>query len=152
MALLCNVLYAHITVTYNYLTSQSLHIDSFQSFQCCWGKLAASFLTMQAERSQHAVCVHEGVKLLYIRDRERQFNRKQLVLNKAFDFPALENPMLSRWQQSKGKLLTQYVALACATKTPSLSSVLSCNLPLSAQSGWNLMFVKCNLDYQPMVI
>lgn len=54
------------------------------------------------------MCVHEGVNLL--RERKSWSNRKQLVLNEAFDFPALENPMLSRWQQSEGKLLAQYVA------------------------------------------
>lgn len=43
--------------------------------------------------------VHEGVKLLRVRKRKAYSNREQLVLKKAFDFPALENPMLSRWQQ-----------------------------------------------------
>lgn len=41
-------------------------------------------------------CVHEGMKLLHIREKKARSNVQQLVLNNAFDFPALENSMQSR--------------------------------------------------------
>jgi len=75
------------------------------------------------------------MKLLHIRERKSPSNRKPLVLNKAFDFPALENPMLSRWQQSGGKLLAQYEAWLVSQKhlivlSASLQPLTCCTISL----------------------
>lgn len=66
--------------------------------------------------------VHEGVKLFA---RQEKKGSALLVFNKAFDFPALENPMLSEWRQrglwqrwrgGRGEGFSSIRSSACDTK------------------------------------
>lgn len=48
-------------------------------------------------------------------ERKSRSDREQFVLNEAFDFPALENPMLSG-RQTRGGAFSSICSSACDTK------------------------------------
>lgn len=102
-------------------------------------------IACKAERSPCGERTHEGVKLWRHwgarGERKSRSNREQFVLNEAFDFPALENPMLSgRQTRGLGGLLARYAARLVTQKR---TVILSCLWLLSllktdSRTNWKL--------------
>lgn len=149
---------------HHYLCSRSLYSSFSVVCSVAGERMLNSMLSDIVCRASTVccVCVHEGVKLLHIRERKSWSNRKQLVLNEAFDFPALENPMLSRWQQKGGggEAFSSICDLACDTKAthcPLCFPVLTAAPSVTFKNGhlWAGIWISCvlfriNLIFQVM--